>query len=614
MCGIVAFLGKTSGSKQCLDGIKMLQNRGYDSCGACGINNNEFKLSKFASIDNGESAVSLLENNYNDFQNSEILCLHTRWATTGAKTDINAHPHIDMTNKICIVHNGIIENYRELKQNLIAKGFEFKSQTDSEVIANLIGFNYDSTIGMGLGIEESIKESLNMLEGTWGLVIMCLDTPNKLYCARHGSPLLIGFCDDYYMIASEQSGFSHYVDNYVCVSDGDFIVLDKNSNIKSKFIQSNIKKVIKSDIQLSPHPFKFWTLKEIHEQSDSSIRALGNGGRISDGGVRLGGLFKFKKELEGIHNLVLLGCGTSYNSGLYSLSIFKKICSFNTVQLFDGGEFTTNDIPRNSGKTGIIFISQSGETKDLHRCLEMIKNLDVITIGVINVVDSLIAREVHCGVYLNAGREVGVASTKAFTSQVIVLYLIACWFSQLNDTHKFQRMSIIENLRKVPLNIGSVIESVSPIAEEIARYLVGYHSLFILGKNISYAVACEGSLKIKEIGYIHADGYSSTSLKHGSYAILDNGFPVILITPNDDFFVRNDSIAEELKARNSFLIGISDRDLDDKYDVKIKVPSCGDFTGLMCNVILQLIGYYVAIEKGHNVDQPKHLAKCCNVD
>ena len=612
MCGIIAFLGLVSGSKQCLDGIKMLQNRGYDSSGICSIGKDvsKFKILKYASIKD-KSAVELLEEEYDNFKDDTIMCLHTRWATTGAKTDINAHPHIDYSNKFCIVHNGIIENYKELRKELIGYGISFKSQTDSEVIANLIGHYYS----VGHGAKGSIKDALNRLEGTWGLSIICLDTPDKLYCARHGSPLLVGFNDEYYMVASEQSGFCHYVDNYICLKNGDFITLEKGNNmLKADFGEYTIKKVLKDDIQLTPYPFEHWTLKEIYEQHDSSLRAMGNGGRIVDDCVRLGGLNNMKNELKKVDNLILLGCGTSYNSGLYSLKVFKKICNFNTVQIFDGGEFSIHDIPK-QGKTAIIFLSQSGETKDLHRCLEMVRDLEVVTIGVINVVDSLIAREVHCGVYLNAGREVGVASTKAFTSQVIVLYLIACWFSQITNINKLQRISIINSLRRLPMDIRSVINSCRGHTKAIAKYLKNKNSLFILGKGINESVAKEGALKIKEIGYIHADGYSSTSLKHGSYAILDDKFPVILLNTNDEFFIRNNGVADELKVRDSYLIGISDNDLDgDKYDIAVKIPNCNEFNGLLCNVVLQLIGYDLSKEKGHNVDQPKHLAKCCNVD
>jgi len=475
MCGIIAFLGLVSGSKQCLDGIKMLQNRGYDSSGVCSIGScaDSFKLSKYASTH--ISAIELLEREYGDFKDDTIMCLHTRWATTGAKTNENAHPHIDYSNKFCIVHNGIIENYKELKKELIGYGIKFKSQTDSEVIANLIGFYYS----LGRSSTDAIKETLTRLEGTWGLVILCVETPDKLYCARHGSPLLVGFNDEYFMVASEQSGFCHYVDNYICLKNGDFITLERNKNeLKADFGEYAIRKVLKDEIELSPHPFEHWTLKEIHEQRDSSLRAMGNGGRIANE-IRLGGLYKYREVIKNIDNLILLGCGTSYHSGLYASNIFKRICNLDIVLVFDGGEFSIHDIPKR-GKSGIIFLSQSGETKDLHRCLESVKDKDILTIGVINVVDSLIAREVHCGVYLNAGREVGVASTKAFTSQIIVLYLIACWIAQLKNINKLLRDKIISSLRRLPHDISNVIDNCADGSIKVAKLLKSKSSLFIL--------------------------------------------------------------------------------------------------------------------------------------
>ena len=295
------------------------------------------------------------------------------------------------------------------------------------------------------------------------------------------------------------------------------------------------------------------------------------------------------------------------------MSLFREISGFDTVQVFDGAEFSKKCIPK-SGKTAILLISQSGETKDLHRCIDIAKDNNLFMIGVINVVDSLIAREVHCGVYLNAGREFAVASTKAFTSQVIVLYLIAVWFAELKNINELKRHKIIDDLRRLPLDIKNTIHNSHDLCKSIAKYLVDYNSIFILGKDNCEHVAKEGALKLKEIGYIHAEGYSSSSLKHGSYALITSGYPVLIISPNDKHFARNSGIANELKSRNAYLIGISDIDIDSKYDVQIKVPNNDTFVGLLSNMVQQLISYELAILKGHNPDYPRNLAKVITVD
>lgn len=612
MCGITAFIGNGNAYNYLMFALKMLQNRGYDSAGLCVLNDdNEFIMKKYASTLN-EKAVNKLEKLGDVFNNAQTGIGHSRWATSGCVSDENSHPHIDYKNRIALVHNGIIENYITLKKELIEKyNISFKSQTDSEVIVQLISIYYDQVNDL----QKAIDMTLNRLEGTWGLVIMCKNEPKKLYCARHGSPLLIGFCDNYMIVSSEQSGFCKFVNNYICLNNNDLVVLEKNCNrIDFQNIHEyELREITIKIYDTTPDPYPHWTIKEINEQYDASMRAMGMGGRIvSNHKVRLGGLNEYNDSLKYIDHLILLGCGTSYHSGMHCLNILKQISGFDTVQVFDGAEFTKYDIPK-SGKTALLMLSQSGETKDLHRCVDIGKDNGLFMIGVINVVDSLIAREVNCGVYLNAGREVAVASTKAFTSQVIVLHLIAIWFSQIRQIHEVKRSKIIKGLRRLPLDIKNTIMEIKNKCKNVANYLLNKNSVFVLGKGVCESVAKEGALKIKEIGYIHAEGYSSSSLKHGPYSLIDPGTPIIILSPDDKHFVRNNIIIEETTSRGAYVIGISDKKLNNDCDITIQIPHNEIFSGLLSVIPLQLVAYYLAVLKDHSPDFPKNLSKTISV-
>jgi glucosamine--fructose-6-phosphate aminotransferase (isomerizing) len=418
------------------------------------------------------------------------------------------------------------------------------------------------------------------------------------------------------MVVSEQSGFCNYVNNYICLNDHDLVILTKEDGKVTfeKKDEYHMKEVIKGDYKFTPEPYPHWTIKEINEQYDASLRTMGMGGRILDEKeVKLGGLESHTDYLKYIDHLILLGCGTSYNAGLYCVNIFKSLSGFDTVQIFDGAEFSRYDIPKR-GKTGILMLSQSGETRDLIRCISIAKEHNLFMIGVINVVDSYIAREVQCGVYLNAGREVAVASTKAFTSQVIVLHLIAIWFAQIRGLNEIKRYDIIDSIRRLPLDIKSTITTCHDKCKDIAKYLYDKNSLFVLGKGNCEAVAKESSLKIKEIGYIHAEGYNSSALKHGPYSLCIKGTPIIVIAPNDKYFSKNNNIIEEIHARDGYIIGISDTIVSDKCTVKIKIPKNYIFAGLLGTIPSQLIAYELALLKGHNPDKPRGLAKVVTVD
>lgn len=619
MCGIFAFLGYDFDIEKLYQNLLIMQNRGYDSAGLSSIVEEKFLIHKYASTE-FKTAFEILKPYISEYGKVNNFISHVRYSCIGIPSDNNSHPHIDYTEKFSLVHNGIIENYSSLKNELLSHGVTFKSETDTEVIVNLIGYYYSQEDKENENSQRNaIEKAIGRLEGTWGLVIQCLDCPNKLFCLRHGSPLLIGLNDNFAMIASEQSGFSNYVKNYISLNNQDIIELKKEDD-KITFNSIKNYELLKVQIEkfdLTSDPFPHWTLKEIHEQFESSFRTMGMGARIKDErNVKLGGLDNYCKEIIDIDNLIILGCGTSYHAGLYSTEFFKRISGFDTVQVFDGAEFTIFDIPKR-GKSGLILLSQSGETKDLHRCVDIAKDLALIMIGVINVVDSAIARDVHCGVYLNAGKEIGVASTKCFTSQVIALSMIACWFSQERNINEMDRIEIIKSLKDLPYDINNTIKTTTKDCIKVSEYLANYESGFLLGKGQNKAIAMEGALKIKEIGYLNTNGYSTSSLKHGSYALIYKGFPTILLLPDDSMFQRNNSVGEELKSRSSHVIIISDKEdeyLNNTYDINIKVPKNKVFFGLLSNICLQLIAYNVALIKGNQIDTPRNLCKSVTVD
>ena len=610
MCGIVGYLGSDSFFEYVLNGLKLLQNRGYDSVGISSISEKgKLNTIKFASKTTCDS-LEQLENKVNEncsIINSGCAIGHTRWATHGGKTDTNAHPHHDNKNKIAIVHNGIIENFEEIKNRLLERGYFFKSQTDTEIIAVLIGFYLDN----GEQIENAIKNTIEELCGTWALVIIHCDYPNKIWITRNGSPLLLGMDDEYVMIVSEQIAFNNYIKKYIVLDNHDLIEITKEGSC-IKYNKNIHRYVIKdktiSSTEVKPSEYKHWMLKEIMEQPECITRSINNGGRIENNvSVKLGGLDANKNRLLELNHLIILGCGTSYHAGLWSLDIFKSLDIFDTIVIYDGAEFGIKDIPK-KGKSGVILLSQSGETKDLHRCIQIAKDYDLMTIGIVNVIDSLIARESDCGVYLNAGREVAVASTKSFTNQCIVLSMVAVWFSQNRGTSIEKRKKIINDLRNISFQLQTVLSSIDVIKKYISK-INNSKSVFLLGKGKEEAIAKEGALKIKEIAYIHAEGYSSSSLKHGPFALIEEGLPIIIFDIDEEHRDKNYNAYQEVKARNANVIRITDNESGE-----LIIPKNTTYAGVIANVYIQLLSYYIAIDNNNNPDYPRNLAKVVTVE
>jgi glucosamine--fructose-6-phosphate aminotransferase (isomerizing) len=615
MCGIfgLVLLENRNLYQLIIDGLAQLQNRGYDSAGLCAITGGSFEVHKCASTNKTDALEKLTSVKSEYFNNAYIGFGHNRWATHGGKTDINAHPQLSSSGAFAIVHNGIIENYKELKNILLSEGFNFVSQTDTEVIVNLIQFNYKKCSN----VYESIKKTIESLTGTYGLIIQSIFEPDILYCVRNGSPLLVSQNEDKIIVTSEQSGFCGMMLNYITLHNDDICIISRlngNLSVKTKQIYKK-KNVTISDFELTPHPFIHWTLKEIYQQPRVILNTINNGGRIkNETDVKLGGLEQHTNMLKNVNNIILLGCGTSYFAGLYGMHYFKQLCNFNNVQVFDGADFNEYDIPK-IGTTALILISQSGETKDLHRCIEIAKNNNLITIGIVNVVDSLIAREVDCGIYCNSGKEVGVASTKAFTSQVVCLSMAALWFSELHKVNKNKRAKMICDLHNLSNDIQTTLEECSSKMLDIANKFTA-NNMFILGKGTDEYIAKEGALKIKEISYVHSEGYSSSSLKHGPFALLDEQFPVILLNLDQNHSTKTMNCYQEAYSRNSPIIFITNNDsiCDGLNSECIVVPTNNSYASLLGIIPIQLFAYYLSVNKGINPDKPKNLAKVVTVE
>lgn len=633
MCGIIAGISPHI-SHLLLDGLKQLQNRGYDSAGISLYNSDKsFSTLKKASIKDN-SALSYLERNITQEISELTLGIgHTRWATHGAKNDVNSHPHTSYNSSFVLVHNGIIENYKEIKQLLENNGIVNVSETDTECIVNLMAFHYEQ---LKVEVEKdnkkrvedvnyvkiAIRKTIDILEGTWGLAIMCLDTPNTIYCTRQGSPILVGHNDSCALITSEQSGFSGHIQNYFILKNKDICTIERQSDNSihiDTYEEEYIKKEVNKNMnELTPAPYSHWMLKEINEQVESIKRVIKKGSRLLENDkVHLGGLNDNYETLKTIDHIVLLGCGTSLNAAKFAIHYFKSLCIFNSVSWCDGADFSIEDVSH-IGSTALILLSQSGETKDLHRCIEIANNHNLFTIGIVNVVDSLIAREVECGCYLHAGREVAVGSTKSFTSQALLLVMVAMWFSQIQEPRvrkNIQRKHIIQDIRNLSNDIKKILDCHEQI-KEIAKYMVNFNSCFVLGKGKSEAIAHEGSLKIKEISYIHAEGYSTSSLKHGPFALLHEGYPVVLISPEDEHYAKSQNAYEEIKSRGARIFIITDKTTSHQAtsDDVIIIPKNTTFASLLSIIPLQLLSYEIALLKNINPDQPRNLAKVVTVE
>ncbi|KAM9957845.1 hypothetical protein ACTFIW_012817 [Dictyostelium discoideum] len=607
-CGIIGFVGKEEAINYLLEGLAILENRGYDSAGVTTISSdNDLVTSKYASLNTTSDAITRLKSVAHLHKGHVIGIAHTRWATHGGKTDKNAHPHLDYKDRVAVIHNGVIENNIILKEELEKKGIVFRSETDTEVIAQLIGLFLDQ----GLQIVDAIKETQKKLQGTWGIAVVCKDNPDQIVAARNGSPLLIGIGKDRMFIASEPGAFSRHTKEFISMENGEIAVLKADGH---SLDLSRIEMAAHETIALSPEPYPHWTIKEIMEQPMSISRALNYGGRISDESrVKLGGLEDAKDLLLPIKNLIITGCGTSFFAAQFGARIMRYLGAFDTVQVFDAAEIIRDTLPHNHA--GVLMISQSGETKDVARILTLAEESGIPRFSIVNAVGSLIARSSICGVYLNAGREHAVASTKAFSSQVTVLSLVANWFAQHRGIEEGKRRQLIDSLHRLPTNLGMALR-VREQCKAIAQKIYKKNSIFVLGKGFAEPIAFEGALKIKEITYCHAEGYSGGALKHGPFALIEQDTPIILIILDDSNSPLMRVAAEEVKARGAHTIVITNNSTLAKHIAHdtILIPSNGILTALLAAIPLQLLAYEMAICKNIDPDRPKNLAKTVTTD
>ncbi len=612
MCGIVGYIGGRSAWPIVIKGLQRLEYRGYDSAGVAILNDGELKIRKCRG-----KVADLLQMVKGQDLTGTIGIGHTRWATHGEPNDTNAHPHASMNGKFIVVHNGIIENYREIKARLAEKGYTFKSQTDTEVLANLIENLY---LEDGLTAEQAVKAALRRVVGAYGLAIICTDEPDILIGARKGSPLAIGVGEGEYFIASDATPIIEYTDRLIYLDDEQVAVLSRNgynvSNLNDVHLDPVITHVDFDLDNISKGGFDHFMLKEIHEQPQSIADTMRGRVLPDSHTITLGGIADAMPRLVTARRIIVVACGTSFHAGLVGEYLFEQFARI-PVEVEYASEFRYRDPIINSDDV-IIAISQSGETADTLAAIRMAHQQGALVLGICNVVGSSIARETDAGIYTHAGPEIGVASTKAFTSQVVVLAMMAFALGRKRGTLSEDRFAkLIDGLVAVPSLISQVLDSEAHIREVSRAYQLAQNAIY-LGRGYLYPVALEGALKLKEISYIHAEGYPAAEMKHGPIALIDNCMPVFVLATHDKFYDKIVNNIQEVKARHGQVIAIvtkGDTEISKMADYVIEIPECDEALLPLVSVVpLQLISYYVAVMRGCNVDQPRNLAKSVTVE
>jgi glutamine---fructose-6-phosphate transaminase (isomerizing) len=612
MCGIIGYIGKKQAAPILLDGLKRLEYRGYDSAGISVIGENGSR--KIFTL-KATGKVAMLEEKISK-QNivGNIGIAHTRWATHGKPCDKNCHPHLDCSGNISVVHNGIIENYQQLKNQLIKNGHRFSSETDSEIVAHLI-----EEFGKKMDFREAVLQSLKLLKGTYGLAILHKDHPAQMIVARLGSPLLLGVGKEEFIVASDACAIVQYTDKVAYLEDGEVALITPEGfevmNIKNKQIEKKISTLDWDMEQAQKNGFPHFMLKETFEQPASVKNAMR--GRISkvDGMARLGGLREVEKKLKNINRIIIISCGTSYYAGLVGEYMLEEYAGI-PVEVEYASEFRYRKAILNK-KTAVIAISQSGETADTLAAIREAKNKGALILGIINTVGSTIARETEAGVYNHAGPEMGVASTKAFTSQLTILTLLTVFLGRQREMSLVTGQRILKELEKIPAQIEAILKQGKEI-KKIALKYKDYADFLYMGRKYNFPIALEGALKIKEIAYVHCEGYPSGEMKHGPIALVDKNFPSLFVVPKDSVYEKNISGMQEIKARGGKIIAIAtvgDKEIKKQANDVIFIPKTLEMlTPLLAVIPLQLLAYYVGVSKGYDVDKPRNLAKSVTVE
>ncbi|MDB4869039.1 MAG: glmS [Gemmatimonadales bacterium] len=608
MCGIIGYIGSRGATPLLLEGLKRMEYRGYDSAGVAVMNGSGVETRKAAGkISELERALATSP------VNGDLGIGHTRWATHGVPNECNAHPHIDCKGNIAVVHNGIIENSGTLKKELIAHGHTFVSETDTEVIAHLIEEAFDGNL------EDAVIEALWQIEGTYGIAVVSSQDRNKIVAARKGSPLLIGLGEGEYYVASDVSAILAQTREVVYLDDGDVAVLTRDGytvlNQRAQQLERRVSKIDWDLDQIERGGFDHFMLKEIFEQPATVENAM-RGRLLRDQGTsKLGGLNMTDEELLRFDNILITACGTSWHSALIGEHMLESLARI-PVEVEYASELRYRN-PIVTDKTLCIVISQSGETADTLAAMREAKARGARTYGIVNVVGSTIARESDGGIYVHAGPEIGVASTKAFTSQVIALLLFTLKLARLRNLSMVDGKAIIDDMLALPAQIQSILDRASEV-EAIADEFKDAQNFLYLGRGYSFPTALEGALKLKEISYIHAEGYPAAEMKHGPIALIDENMPVLFIAPHDSVFDKVVSNVQEVKARGGRVVAITTRDeesLHGKLDYEFRIPETKDLlTPVLASVPLQLLAYYIAVKRGANVDQPRNLAKSVTVE
>lgn len=609
MCGIVGYIGNKNVAEVLINGLRRLEYRGYDSVGIAALNNKLIVQKQKGKVSELNAIL-----NYDDFKGFSAGIGHTRWATHGEPNDINAHPHIDCSGEIALVHNGIIENYAAIKKILLQHNHTIKSETDTEVLVHLIEYYHQT-----MPLVDAVQKTLTKVEGTYGIVVISKKEPDKLVAARNGSPLIIGVGDGEMIVASDASAIVEYTRNVIYVSDGEIIEITKNGvktfDLKKQTVEKHTDKIDWDIADIEKQGFAHFMLKEIFEQPETIQNAFRGRILLDEGKTRLDGLRLTEDELNAIRRIIFIACGTSWHAGLIGEYLIEEYARI-PVEVEYASEFRYRSPILDKGDL-VIVISQSGETADTLAALREAKARGVKVLGITNVVGSTIARESDGGVYIHAGPEIGVASTKAFTSQITVLILLTFYLARRKYMTADAGREFLQELINAPQHVKQILDKNDEI-KKIAQLYKEHRNFLYLGRGIQFPVALEGALKLKEISYIHAEGYPAAEMKHGPIALIDENMPVVFIAVKDEVYQKVISNIQEVKARKGKIIAIAtegDEDIKKYADHVLYVPQTRKIVSPLLTVIpLQLLAYHIAVLRGCNVDQPRNLAKSVTVE
>ncbi|MDR6516309.1 glutamine--fructose-6-phosphate transaminase (isomerizing) [Chryseobacterium camelliae] len=617
MCGIVGYTGFQDAYSIVINGLRRLEYRGYDSAGiVLEKSDNTFEVQKTkGKVDDLVGISSQLEGT------AHIGMGHTRWATHGVPSDRNSHPHVSNNGKIAIVHNGIIENYDTIKIMLSDKGFTFQSETDTEVLVNLIQYFMD--LNVETDFPTAVRYALNEVYGAYAITVMHEDYPGVLVVGRLGSPLAIGIGDNEYFIASDASPFVEFTKEAIYLEEGHMATISLENGVDIRTINDNSK--IEPEIQelklsleqIEKGGFEHFMLKEIFEQPKSIHDTMRGRLLVEEGIIKMAGIWDHLERFKNANRIIIIACGTSWHAGLIGEYLIEEYARI-PVEVEYASEFRYRN-PIITDKDVVIAISQSGETADTMAALKLAKERGAFIYGICNVVDSSIARITDAGSYTHAGPEIGVASTKAFTAQLTILSLIALKLGKHNgNLGNADFMSLIAELDALPKKIEEVLESTHELTQAIAKDFISATNFLYLGRGYNYPAALEGALKLKEISYIHAEGYPAAEMKHGPIALIDENMPIVIIAPKKGHYDKIVSNVQEIKARKGKVIAVvnkGDQQVSAMADYVIEIPETSEcFSPIVASVPLQLLAYYIAVYRGANVDQPRNLAKSVTVE